>query len=194
MVTLNPTRGAALLVYTDQNDLKYFYKVTKGLDAENKYDLSPEKLKGFLDQVSKRARLSGWAPVLTVPTIAVAPAVAVNRDILTEYGNVTLAECQAHATTYMAGVTATGQQAVMLYHFLFDSLTPEGLSKINVDTTPFTIKNERDGLCFLRTIISRANLDTVGTVHLLRNALGKLEVKVVEHAGDIEKFHSTSTR
>jgi hypothetical protein len=32
-------------------------------------------------------------------------------------------------------------------------------------------------------------LDTVGTVHSLRNALGKLEVKVIKCAGDIKKFH-----
>jgi hypothetical protein len=169
--------------------LKYFYKATKGLDDGNKYSLSPDKLKSFLDQVEKRVRLSGWAPVLTVPTIVVAPAVGVNRNLISEYGNVTIAECQAHATTYMAGVTVAGQMSVMLYHFLFDSLTIEGLNKVNVDTAPFMINNERDWLCFLRTIITKAQLDTVGTVHTLRNSLGKLEVKIVEYAGDIKKFH-----
>jgi hypothetical protein len=67
--------------------------------------------------------------------------------------------------------------------------TVEGLSKLNVDATPFTINGEQDGLCFLRAIISKAQVDTVGTVHSLRNALGKLVVKIVECAGDIEKFH-----
>jgi hypothetical protein len=190
MATLNPTRGAAVVLnYNNPNDLKYFYKATKGLDDGNKYDLSPDKLKSFLDQVEKRVRLSGWAPVLTVPTIAVAPAVGVNRNLIAEYGNVTIAECQVHAATYMAGVTVAGQMSVMLYHFLFDSLTIEGLNKVNVDTAPFMINNERDGLCFLRTIITKAQLDTVVTVHTLRNSLGKLEVKIVECAGDIEKFH-----
>jgi hypothetical protein len=54
MATLNPPQaGTVPLVYTDQNDLKYFYKATKSLDDANKYNLSPNKLKGFLDQVSK---------------------------------------------------------------------------------------------------------------------------------------------
>jgi hypothetical protein len=100
-----------------------------------------------------------------------------------------MAKCQAHATTYMAGDTVHGQHAVMLYNFLFDSLTIEGLIKVNVDTAPFTINAEQDGLCFLCAIISKAQVDTVGTVHSLRNALGKLEIKIVECAGDIEKFH-----
>jgi hypothetical protein len=131
----------------------------------------------------------GSAIVLTVPTIVVAPAVAVDRNLISEYGNVTLAECQAHATTYMASVTVTGKMSVMLYHFLFDSLTIEGLKKVNVDTAPFMINNERDGLCFLLTIITKAQLDTAGKVHTLRNPLGKLDVKTVEFPGDKEKFH-----
>jgi hypothetical protein len=32
-------------------------------------------------------------------------------------------------------------------------------------------------------------LDTIGTVHTLRGALGKLEVKVVELMANIEAFH-----
>jgi hypothetical protein len=134
MATLNPTRAGAVLTYTDQNDLKYFYRATKGLDDANKYDLSPDKLKGFLDQVNKRVPLCGWTAVLAVPTIVVAPAVAVNRNFINEYGNVTMAECQAHETGYMAGVTVNGQNAVMLYNFLFDSLTIVQTDKAKIHT------------------------------------------------------------
>jgi hypothetical protein len=56
MVTLNLTRGAAVVLnYTNPNALKYFYNATKGVDNGNKYDLSPDELKSFLDQVDKRA-------------------------------------------------------------------------------------------------------------------------------------------
>jgi hypothetical protein len=89
----------------------------------------------------------------------------------------------------MAGVPVTGQMSVVLYHFLFDSLAIEGLNTVNVDTAPFMINNELDGLCLLRTIITKAQLDKVGTVHTLRNSLGELDVKIVECAGDIETFH-----
>jgi hypothetical protein len=192
MATFNPIRGvAAALNYDTADDVKFYSKATKGLDDVHKYDLSPGKLKAFLDQIRKRARQFGWANVLSVPTIVVAPAVAINRNILDAYGTVTLAECTAHATVYMTAlpVTRDGQNASMLYHFLYDSLTPEGLLNVNIDPSIFTINGEVDGLCLLRTIITKAQLDTVGTVNTLQSSLGKLDVKIVELAANIETFH-----
>jgi hypothetical protein len=191
MPSFNPTRGgAAVLDYDNNNDVKYYHKAIKGLDDALKYDMSPGKLKSFIDQVRKRSKQFGWNAVLDVPNIVMPPAYAVNRNILDNYGTVTLAECQAHAETYMiAGITRIGQDAVMLYNFLFDSLTTEGLNKVNIDPTIFTINGEQDGLCFLRTIITKAQMDTIGTVQTLRSALGALPTKIVEMTGNIEDFH-----
>jgi hypothetical protein len=56
MATLNPTRGGnAVLNYDVANDMKFFTKGSKGLDDMHKYDLSPSKIKAFLDQIRKRA-------------------------------------------------------------------------------------------------------------------------------------------
>jgi hypothetical protein len=129
METFNRTRGAAALNYDDTDNLKFYNKAIKGLDDVYKYNLSPGKLKAFLDQIRKCSRQYGWADVLNVPTIAIAPAVAV---ILDAYGTVTMAECSAHAAVYITlPITRNGQNACMLYHFLYDSLTPEGLVKVN---------------------------------------------------------------
>jgi hypothetical protein len=83
----------------------------------------------------------------------------------------------------------TAQNAAMLYHFLFASLTQEARNKVNIDPTIFTIQGINDGLCFLRTIIAKAQLDTIGTVETLRNKLGELPVKLVELSGNIMDFH-----
>jgi hypothetical protein len=149
METFNPTCGAAALNYNDADNLKFYNKAIKGLDDVHKYDLSPGKLKAFLDQIRKRSRQYGWANVLNVPTIVVAPTVAVNRNILDAYGTMTMAECSAHAAVYMTlPITRNGQNACMIYHFLYNSLTPEGLVKVNVDTTSFFINGEFDSLCY----------------------------------------------
>jgi hypothetical protein len=191
MPTFNPTRGGvAVLDYDVSDDLKYYHKACKGLDGSLKYDMSPSKLKAFLDQVRKRSKQFGWNAVLTVPTIVGLPLVPINRNILDSYGTVTLEECQAHARTYMiANVTRIGQDSVMLYNFLFDSLTTEGLNKVNIDPTSFTVNGEQDGLCFLRTIITKAQMDTIGTVQTLRNAIGALPTKMVELTANVEEFH-----
>jgi hypothetical protein len=63
-----------------------------------------------------------------------------------------LAECKTHATEYMAApFTQTGQNGAMMYHFLYDSLAPEGLIKENIDPTVCNINGEFDVICFLLT-------------------------------------------
>jgi hypothetical protein len=58
-----------------------------------------------------------------------------------------MAECTAHAVAYMAAVTRNGQNAIMMYTFLYASLTPEALVKVMVDPAAYTINDEFDGLC-----------------------------------------------
>jgi hypothetical protein len=55
--------------------------------------------------------------------------------------------------------------------------------------TSFFINDEFDGICNLCTIIAKAQLDTVGTVNMLRNSIGKLDVKIVELTANIAAFH-----
>jgi hypothetical protein len=53
----------------------------------------------------------------------------------------------------------------------------------------YTVMGIKDGLCFLRTIISKDQLDTMGTIEMLRSSLGILPTKIVEVAGNIVEFH-----
>jgi hypothetical protein len=189
MAALNPGAGAAVLDYAgNANDLKFYQKAVKGLDESERYDLTPGKLKAFLDNVKQKVIMCGWLDIITVPTI-VAPIV--NCNFLDNYGTVSMAECTAHATGYMttAPLGRPAQNAVMFYHFLFASLTPEARNKVNVDPTAYTIGGNEEGLCFLRTIITKAQLDTIGTAETLRASIGKLETKIVELTGNIIDFH-----
>lgn len=183
---LNPGTGASILDYEDANDLKFYQKAVRGLEESDKYDLSPGKLKGFLDCVRQKVKMFGWSTVVTVPT-TVAPIV--NRSVLESYGTVTMAECTAHAQVYMAALGRTAQNAVMMYHFLFASLTTEARNKVGVDPTQYTIGSDEEGLCYLRMIIAKAQLDTIGTIETLRSSIGKLNVKVVELSANIIDFH-----
>jgi hypothetical protein len=185
MAALNPGAGVVVLDYDDSDDLKFYQKVVKGLDESDRYDLTPGKLKAFLDNVCQKVTMCGWNNIIMV----VRPAG--NLNLIDNYGIVTMAECTAHATVYMtaAQLGRPAQNATMLYHFLFASLTPEARNKVNVDTAVYTIGGHVDGLCYLRTLITKAQLDTIGTVETLRASIGKLEVKIVELSGNIIEFH-----
>jgi hypothetical protein len=189
MAAINPGDLAiAALDFNNAEDNKFYQKAIKGMDESERYDLTPIKLKSFLDNVRQRAVIYGWNDVLNVPTLAVAPAIPINH-VINNYGVVSMAECVAHANAYMLARDRTAQNAAMLYHFLFASLTQEARNKVNIDPTIFTIQGINDGLCFLRTIIAKAQLDTIGTVETLRNKLGELPVKLVELSGNIMDFH-----
>jgi hypothetical protein len=135
MPSFSPTQnGGVSLDYDLTVDLKYYHKAIKGIDNVLNYDILPGKLKAFLDQVRNRSKQFGWNAVLTVPTIVIAPALAINQKILDNYGTVTMDKFQAHARTYLTLniITCTGQDAVMLYNFLFESLTSDGFNKVNI--------------------------------------------------------------
>jgi hypothetical protein len=68
-------------------------------------------------------------------------------------------------------------------------LTKDALTKINLKKHLYTILTHKDGLCFLRTIISEAQLDTIGTVESYRRQLNQLPIKMVEMSSNIKYFH-----
>jgi hypothetical protein len=62
---LNPDANAInVLAFTDQNDVKFYHRAIKGLDDSMKYDLSPNELRTFLDNVSQRCSLYGLDNIL----------------------------------------------------------------------------------------------------------------------------------
>jgi hypothetical protein len=186
MPTLKPERGGAnVLNYDVADDLKFYHKGIKPLEDSHKYDVSP----GKLDNIKQRVRMFGWTEVITIPSIVQAPAVAVTHNLINSYGLVTIAKCMAKSQGYMVGVTRDGQNSVMLFNFLFRSLTVKGLNKVTVNPDQYTINGEQDGLCFLQTIISKVQLDTLGTVDALRKFLTDLGVKMVELAGNAIDFN-----
>jgi capsule polysaccharide export protein KpsE/RkpR len=81
------------------------------------------------------------------------------------------------------------QNAVMLFQFLSNSISDEAKAELTVQPQLYTIQDVQDGLCFLKLIISKAQVDTIATVNVLRNALGRLENKMVEYSGNLTEFN-----
>jgi hypothetical protein len=91
MAAINPGDLAiAALDFNNAEDNKFYQKAIKGMDESERYDLTPIKLKSFLDNVRQRAVIYGWNDVLNVPTLAVAPALPINH-VINNYGVVSMA-------------------------------------------------------------------------------------------------------
>jgi hypothetical protein len=59
-----------------------------------KYDLDESKLRLFLEDVGERALIYNWQPILTVSDVN-----GNDQFILSNYGQVTIEDCIAHATS-----------------------------------------------------------------------------------------------
>jgi regulator of replication initiation timing len=77
----------------------------------------------------------------------------------------------------------------MLYQFLSNSLTESAKTILLNQTEKYIINGTKDGLCFLRTIIAKAHVDSISTVDALRIALSSLDQKMIELKGGIQEFH-----
>lgn len=175
--------NANFLNFDNANDVKLFNKGIQPIDP--KFDLKEGNLQAFLQSVADRARLYNWSGILNIPDTA-----GVNRNLLTDYGRVTMANCKAHATTYIANQVRDAQNSLMLYQFLVGSLTvAAGLRLKSKTSAPFTVLNHPSGTCFLKIIIGKASVDTMATVLILQQSLVTLDQKMIELGSDIVAFN-----
>jgi hypothetical protein len=94
---LFPGQNAILDLAGSDRDIKLYHKAILPNVGTIKYNLKSEGLKSFLESVRVQAKVYGWMNILDVPD-----ATNVVISILDQYGNISMDECCAHATVYMA--------------------------------------------------------------------------------------------
>ena len=76
--------------YSTTWGLKQWTESTKKL-SDTLYDGSPQNLKMFLERLSSRVVTAGWKNITRVD----------GKDLLTQYGTITIADCKMAAQGYM---------------------------------------------------------------------------------------------
>lgn len=131
------------LDYTKSEDMKFFNKGIIPMDE--KFDLKEEKLRKFLDMVKDKVGIFNWNNVTNIPD-----TVAVSRNLITQYGQLSLQECTTYATAHQNATTRRAQNEIMLYHYLVNSLTQDARLNMLVDPSVSTIGTNPSGLIFLK--------------------------------------------
>ena len=175
---------AGSLDFSLEKDMKFFTRATVALTT--KYDCSSSGLAVFLQKVKERILIYNLSDIVQVPSLDTVPIV---RDLLHSYGLITMEECRAFATTYLAANDRHGQNSGMLYQFLSDSLSDTASAMMLTQTDKYTINGEQDGMCFLKVIISKVHIDTMASVNALRTSISNLDQKMKECKGNILDFH-----
>jgi hypothetical protein len=112
------------------------------------------------------------------------------RVFFQAYGTITMTECQAHATTYVTAADRAAQNSMMTYHCISDSLTTDFKAEFMAEADLYTILGYSEGLCFLKLVVSKAQVDTIATVNMLRASITGLRTKMVEISGNIIEFNN----
>lgn len=178
--------AAAFIDYGTSEGLK-LYKAMK-TPIDNLFDCSPRKLKVFLSALGDRAGEYGWDNVLDVPEDVNNPAVN-RRNLLTEYGRISLDQVTDHANTYVAQQTRQAQNSYAMYLCVVNSLTPEAKAKIMLKEDEYTVNGIRSGACLLKVVIRASYLDSNATSRFVREAISNLDEYIVSVDSNIEKFN-----
>jgi hypothetical protein len=173
------------LTFTTSEDMKIYNAATKGL--EKKFDLKENNLHLFLTEVKERVRTFGWTDIITVPDSSAPP---VMRNLLTNFGQLTVANCTAHATTYYATQTRTAQNSIFLYQFLHESLTDDAKAIMVANLALYSIADVPIGILYLKLLIGKASIDTKAKVLLLREQISSLHTKMSDLKGNVREFNT----
>ena len=175
-------RDNMVLDWSIPADTKQYYKAITALD--NKFNRAPEKFIAFLASVKSRARQFRWNSILTIP-------VAMDmRELLTDYGRISMVKINSHAMAYTGTQTREAQNSEMLYHFLMNSVTMEFTTKLVMYQEDYTMNGAPNGACLFKKIIQLTYMDTMATASHIHEPLMDMHLKLPTFQHDIGKFNN----
>jgi hypothetical protein len=176
--------NATVLDLTDPHNQKHYRNGMIPLEGD-KYDGDSRGLLVFLEALKAKAIMYHWFNVLTVPD-----AQGNQLNFLLQYGLCTYDECRAWAEIFMAARDRAAKNSQMMLHCLVDSITTRFIAELMAESDKYIVDGYMEGLCFLKLLISKAQVDTIATVNVLRNSIGRLPSKMVKLSGNITEFNS----
>ena len=175
-----------VLNYSDQSAAKLFKTGTEALSI--KFDCKPDNLQLFLDQARDRSIVFDWLNILSIPSQG---DVALSKDLIESYGEISYQDVCNHALTYMHEDTREAQDSFMMYHCLMNSLTDEAQKQVRTrgNVLPFMFGGKGSGPVLLKVIIMVSHVDTRATISSVRTKLSNLDHAMREQDSDIDHFN-----
>ena len=139
-----------------------------------------------------RAMTCGWSNpngILMIPPDINFPNIT--RSLLVDYGTLTYESVRDKEISYIDADTRATQDTSMLYRCIMNSLSDDGIAKLNVDEEMYTLGTfqRRSGVCLLKIHIRESYLDSNATSSMIRFRLSELDDYLDEIDNDIIKFN-----
>lgn len=154
-----------------------------------------EELLIFLSHIKDKGAMLGWNESIFKINIGTAAA-PIYKSLVTQHGQITIAQCQAKATAFLA--EAAGNRETQLSNMfrmsLVASISNDVYTKLMMRESEYTIvdhagNNVEDGATMLMVMIAIVSIETRSTVSLLRAKLRALPDAMNECGSDIQAFN-----
>jgi len=131
----------------------------------------------LIGQLTTRSVECNWSELFDIP------ATGGNKNLLTQFGQLTRDDCYNHVATYINGQTRRVQNNYMLFECLRNMLDDISQDKLSQVDTKYRHNNKYDGVTYLHTILTKAEASSRATASAIRKQLSKL----TEYMGDKAK-------
>ena len=152
--------------FNTQNGAAVFTASTQALPTT--FTFAEPDIPVLVDQLTTRAATAAWNELFVIPTTNG------NKNLLTQYGQLTWKECHDHVATYINGQTRKVQNNFMLFECLRHTLDTASKDKLAQDASKYLQGTEYDGVSYLFTILSKAEASSRATASAIRKKLSKL--------------------
>ena len=173
-----------VLTYSTGEGAKIFKNGSLKLTLD--IDCTTDNLNITLAALEERAVQQGWLDTV----LNVVNKDGHYKDLLTQYGEITLGEIKAHVLTYIREKGRAAQDSMMLFTCITNSLTQEARKKLFVYKKEYFIDDRTpSGALLLKVLIRESHIDTHATTKIVRENLSSLDTYMTKIDSDIEKFN-----
>ena len=151
---------------------------------EEKIDGEAGNLVVFLASVGDQARHINWHRLITMLIDD-----ETTWNLLTHYGQVSIENMKAHASTYVNSPTRDPQDNDMFYYFLVDSLTNEFHTTVLLYADVYTVANVPVASSLLNQIVILTRVDNPASTMHIREMLMESKRKLLLLKGNITEFN-----
>ena len=133
--------------------------------------------------MQERATAANWAFMFAIPHDG-QPG-----SFFAHFGSISLQQLQQYAGTYVGTPARAAQDSMQAFTCLKASLTRDAAIRVTDRAADYTINGTTDGLCMLKVICTRAQVDTVATTAKLLGALGSLDELMIRVGSNVRTFN-----
>ena len=172
--------------YSTTDGKKIFKAATEELSYQ--FDVQAKSVNLFGETLYDRGVISGWnegqGNIMSIPD-----SNNVTRNLIREYGRLTLDNIRTFVTTYIGQQNRRAQNDYQLYMCLANSLTESGKLKVLAETDQYTINGTPSGSLFFKLLMQKAIVDTRATASHLRENLTNLDTYITTIDSNIQLFN-----